>query len=135
MKEPRFFRALRVSLLCTAGAFVLVLIGLPGAGCAPTTQPPPEQGVTDVRIQGLAFSPQTVTIKQGESVRWTNNDFVLHTATSGNPGDADAGSIFDTGTILRSQSRTVQFNNTGDFVYFCRQHPTMMFNAHVIVTP
>jgi len=134
MKESRFLRASRASLLRRAGAFAMVLIGLSGAACTPPTEPPPEEGVTDVRMEGLAFSPQTVTIAQGESVRWTNYDFVLHTATSGNPGDADAGSDFDTGNVPRGQSRTVQFNETGDFVYFCRQHPTMMFNAHVIVT-
>ncbi len=86
-------------------------------------------------MKNLAFSPSQVTIKVGESVRWTNDDSVLHTATSGNPGDADAGSVFDTGVIAHGQSVKIQFNNAGDFVYFCRHHPTIMFGATVTVTP
>ncbi len=134
MKESRFFQARRVNLLRMAGAFAVVLIGLNGASCTPPTEPPPEEGITDVAMRNMAFSPSQVTIKVGERVRWTNNDFVLHTATSGAPGDADAGSDFDTGDIARGQSATVQFNNTGEFVYFCRRHPTTMFGAKVTVT-
>lgn len=135
MSRSFAFRTSRIGLPAMAVASALIGIGLPGAGCPGGGEPPPPgPGVTDVRMQNLAFSPATVTIKAGESVRWTNYDFVLHTATSGNPGDADAGSIFDTGNVPLGQSRTVQFNETGDFVYFCRHHPTTMRGARVIVT-
>ena len=32
------------------------------------------------------------------------------------------------------QSFTHQFNDVGEFVYFCQVHPTMMFGAKVTVT-
>ena len=35
-----------------------------------------------VNIQGMAFSPNTVTIQVGDSITWTNQDSFSHTATS-----------------------------------------------------
>jgi len=126
-------RSSRVRVACIVGTCMLVPAVLPGSGCQ-TAPPQQEEGVTDVAIQGFAFSPAEVTIKRGESIRWTNHDLVPHTATSGNPGDADAGGIFDTANLASGQSMTVPFNDTGEFVYFCRLHPTMMFGAKVTVT-
>jgi len=36
--------------------------------------------------------------------------------------------------VLAGQSATIQFNNVGEFVYFCRHHPTMMRGAKISVT-
>ena len=123
---------------CVRGGFllaasVMALAALTGSGCPGSTQQP-QAGVTDVTIRNVAYSSNHVTIKKGESVRWTNQDAIFHTATSGNPGDADAGSVFDTGDIAPGSSVTVTFDNVGEFTYFCRHHPTMMFGARVSVT-
>jgi plastocyanin len=104
---------------------------LVGCGTAPT--PEPEKGVTDVAMRNVDFSPAVVTIKQGETVRWTNRDIVPHTATSGNPGDGDAGSEFDSPFLGSGQSFRKQFDQTGEYVYYCRVHPDMMRDAKVIV--
>lgn len=121
--------------------------------CAPPASPPPTPTPTpgptatptpipgplgaEVSMQGVTYSPSTVTIKQGESVRWTNIETqpVVHTVTSGRPEDANAGSVFDSGLISQGQSFTFTFNTPGDYIYFCRPHFTMgMRDAHVIVT-
>ncbi len=115
-----------------SGAF-FVLAGLMASSC-PNMMPTPQAGVTDVKMQNMAFVPQNVTIKQGESVRWTNMDLVPHTATSGSPGDANAGSLWNSGNLSMGQSYTHKFNDVGEFVYFCQVHPTMMFGAKVTVT-
>lgn len=102
-----------------------------------TTPPPPDAGVTDVSIANFTFTPKTVTIKQGESVRWTNNQtgLVNHTTTSGNPGDQDAGSLWDSGPLAPGETFTHQFNDVGTFSYFCDIHEDMasMRDAKVIV--
>ena len=125
--------ARRIRSMLLLGLSACVFASLLGQACQPS-RPPPQEGITDVTIRNSAFSPNEVTISVGESVRWTNRDFVLHTATSGNPGDADAGSEFDTGDLSRGESSTIQFDQVGEFVYFCRYHPTMMNGAKVIVT-
>jgi plastocyanin len=86
----------------------------------------------DVNITGFAFAPATVTIKVGDSVKWTNNDVDIHTAT------ADGGS-FDTGVINRvatgppPTSATKTFNSAGTFPYHCNIHTSM--TGTVVVNP
>jgi plastocyanin len=77
-----------------------------------------------VDISGFAFSPQTVTVKVGDSVTWSNADAQSHTAT------ADDGS-FDTGTITSSTPKSVSFSTAGTFAYHCKIHPAM--TATVVV--
>lgn len=118
-----------VKTLALGGALALVgglLLGCPEA-------PEPQPGVTDVAMRNIAFDPAEVTIKKGESVRWTNLDLVPHTSTSGNPEDADAGTVWDSPQLGRAQSFTRRFDEAGAFVYFCRVHPTMMRDAKVTV--
>jgi plastocyanin len=71
-----------------------------------------------VSIANFAFVPNTVTVVVGDTVTWTNNDEVSHTAT------ADGGS-FDTGSIGNGASDSVTFNAAGTFAYHCSIHPTM----------
>ena len=72
--------------------------------------------------QAFTFSPSSITIQQGDIVRWTNNtSLVIHTTTSGiictpsglwNSGDMLPGAIF---------SR--QFNDApGTYNFFCIPH-------------
>jgi plastocyanin len=91
--------------------------------------------ITDVSIQNIAYSPSSITIPVGTTVRWTNNETanISHTVTSGNPGDADAGSLFD-GNLSSGESFTFTFEQAGTFIYFCRIHPAVMRDAMVIVT-
>ena len=76
----------------------------------------------DVTISGFAFSPGTVTVSVGDTVTWTNNDGVGHTAT---------GDDFDTGTISGGATASVTFDTAGTFAYHCSIHPQM--NGTVVV--
>jgi len=71
-----------------------------------------------VSIAGFAFDPATVTIQVGDSVTWTNEDSVAHTATAGDGS-------FDTGSIANGASDTVTFDSAGTFAYICSIHPQM----------
>ncbi len=59
-----------------------------------TPPPGPGANTANISITGSAFSPASLTVKTGTTVKWTNNDAITHTATS------DDGSTFDTGDIL-----------------------------------
>lgn len=82
----------------------------------------------DVTIAGFAFSPATVTVAVGDTVTWTNNDDVPHTATS----SSGVSPAFDTGNLSEGASGTVTFNTAGSFSYFCKIHPNM--TGTVVVT-
>jgi LPXTG-motif cell wall-anchored protein len=71
-----------------------------------------------VAIANFAFSPASVTIKVGDTITWTNNDAIPHTAT------ASDGS-FDTGTLKKGQSGSHTFATAGTFAYICSIHPNM----------
>lgn len=86
-----------------------------------------------VVMQNIACNPSTVTISAGQVVRWTNNDSVSHTVTSGTPGDANAGKDFDIGLIGNGVSKCIKFNAQGTYTYFCRPHSATMRDAQVIV--
>ena len=69
-----------------------------------------------VTIVDLAFAPRTATISEGDTVTWTNQDAVDHTAT---------GSGFDTEAMGTGESSTIAFETAGRFAYACAIHPTM----------
>ena len=77
-----------------------------------------------VTIADLAFAPRTVTIGEGDSVTWTNQDGVDHTAT---------GSGFDSEAMGPGESSTIAFETAGTFAYACAIHPAM--RGEVIVKP
>lgn len=91
--------------------------------------------IVDVEMINTAFSPETITIRVGQTVRWTNLDFLVHTVTSGSPGAMDAGSVFESGNLARNQLFSRTFTEPGDFIYFCEFHPFDMRDAHVVVEP
>lgn len=127
--RPRFTALTIIALALGAAA------ALRFTACVPLAAPAPQEGVTDVLMQNIAFVPNQVTIRAGQSVRWTNVDPVIHTTTSGNPGDPDVGSLWDSGNMNPGESFTHQFDEPGEFIYFCEVHPNIMRNARVIVEP
>ncbi len=100
------------------------------ASVAAATTPAPAAVTTVQMVEpqpaalSWGFSPDTVTVKVGDSIKWTNSATLQHTAT------ADDGS-FDTGLVDPGQGATVTFNNAGTFTYHCTPHPWM--KATVVV--
>jgi|SRR3954447_14288948 plastocyanin len=75
-----------------------------------------------------AYSMDPIKVKVGQTVEWTNKDTVQHTVTSGTPGSADSGKVFDSGlTNLINPGATFlhKFDVAGTFPYYCQLHPTM----------
>lgn len=87
----------------------------------------------EVSMQNIAFVPVSTTISAGQVVRWTNNDSEPHTVTSGNPGEAGAGSLFDSGTLASGATYCLRFNQVATVIYFCAVHPVQMRDASVVV--
>ena len=74
--------------------------------------------VHSVTIKGFVYSPASLKIKAGDTVRWTNKDGASHSAD-------DAGRKWKTGTIKRNKSAEVTFDAAGKFNYVCKFHPKM----------
>jgi plastocyanin len=104
----------------------------PAATDAPATPAPAEtpadatQGAeapaaaeVPVDIRDFAYSPNPIEIAAGDTVTWTNQDEVPHTATG---EDRD---VLQSGTISPGASFSQSFPEAGEFGYFCEFHPNM----------
>ncbi len=71
-----------------------------------------------VTIADFAFSPPMLTITAGDTVTWTNEDAVAHTATS-------TAGAFDSGDLAQGASFSFTFTTPGTYTYLCTPHPDM----------
>src|SRR6476661_10574053 len=90
-----------------------------------------------VSIVGTSFQPSTITVEAGDTVTWTTTQSIgqQHSVTSGKPGGADVGKVFDSGIGLQDNGQSFPFTFTtpGTYDYFCQVHPAQM-TGQVIVT-
>jgi spore coat protein A len=99
------------------------------AGITPTSQcATPTPTTAAVSIVNFAFNPQTTTITQGSSVRWTNTANRTHTSAS------DTG-VWNSGNIASGASFTRVFTTIGSFPFHCNIHPAMTGVINVIAAP
>ena len=102
---------MRVFMRTAALVLSLGLVAVLGAGTVAAA----DQAVT---ITGFAFAPPSVTVNEGDTVTWDNQDGMAHTATG-------SGGAFDTGNLADGASAAVTFDTAGTFAYACSIHPTM----------
>ena len=76
-------------------------------------------------LQAPFFSPNTVTIKAGETLTFDNVDEKLHTATSGNR-ETGPDRNFNSGLINPGEKITLTLDKLGTYPYFCKVHPRMV---------
>lgn len=77
-----------------------------------------------VTIANFAFSPQSLTVKVGTKVTWTNNDVATHTVTATNKA-------FDSGPLSNGKTFSFTFTKAGTYTYGCSIHTRMQ--ATIIV--
>jgi plastocyanin len=79
----------------------------------------PAAAEVPVDIRDFAYSPNPIEIAAGDTVTWTNQDEVPHTATG---EDRD---VLQSGTIAPGASFSQVFPDAGEFGFFCEFHPNM----------
>lgn len=90
----------------------------------------------DLTLQNVGnwYNPQQLTVNQGDTVTWVNDDTEPHTVTSGvgaglksvqtnERGTPDG--IFDSQFFGAGKSWSYTFKNAGTYSYFCTIHPWM----------
>ncbi len=80
---------------------------------------------TTIKIDNFTFSPVTVTVPVGSTVRWTNHDDIPHTVVS------DDKNSFKSKALDTDDSFSYTFTKPGTYLYFCSIHPKM--TAKVVV--
>ena len=98
-------------------------------GSTPTTE---DTETHDVEVGDNFFADASVVIDAGDTVEWTWVGVALHTVTSGEPGDIDAGDLFDSSPAKTSGSFQHTFSEPGTFQYFCSVHGPLMTGEVVV---
>ncbi len=79
-----------------------------------------------IDIDGFKFSPSSLTIKKGTTIKWTNKDNAPHTVTS------DSGNELSSQTLSNGQSYSHTFSAQGIYEYYCTFHTSMKGKITVI---
>ena len=72
----------------------------------------------EVKIDNFSFTPATITVPAGTTVRWTNRDDIPHTVV--NDDQKFASKALDT-----DDQYSYTFTKPGTYGYFCSIHPKM----------
>ncbi len=106
----RHVRIAAIASLCPLGAVV---------ACA---RPAPRAHA--VSIRNFAFVPAELTVARGDTVIWSNADFVPHSSTARN-------SAWDSSAIAANATWRFVARTAGRYEYYCTVHPNM--KATIIV--
>src|SRR5688572_26247148 len=98
-RSPRWLRSL------AALGFVLS-----AASCGRNAPPPP--ATHTVTIEAMRYTPETLTVRAGDTVVWVNKDMFPHTATA-------VSGAFDSGAIASDASWSQQMKTAGEYPYTC----------------
>jgi plastocyanin/FtsP/CotA-like multicopper oxidase with cupredoxin domain len=90
-----------------------------GGGSSPVPPPPAATTTRDVAITSTGFSPSSITIKAGDTVRWTNQDNTTHDAM------ADDHTAWGSPNLPQGKVWSHIFAQPGTFGYHCHIHPEM----------
>lgn len=74
-----------------------------------------------VDISKLAYLPPEITLHIGDTVQWTNHDFVAHTATTKSDATGEAWDLM----ILPGKTVEWKAKAVGSVQYYCKFHPNM----------
>lgn len=104
----------------------LMVLSLLYASCAPSPATTSVTSQTDttttgasgaaISIEGFAFNPQSVTIKAGTTVTWTNNDAAGHDVKSDD---------FASPIMAKGETFSFKYETAGTYEYICGVHPSM----------
>jgi plastocyanin len=80
----------------------------------------------EVNITSRGFSPQTVSIKKGQAVSWTNKTFIKHQVTSdAQPTSNGSAGFKGQGALLQTDLFLVTFKTSGTFTYHDELNPSL----------
>ena len=108
----------RASLVFAGVLLAVAVLALAGG-------PPPTEAATQAVSMGdNFFGPDALTVAVGDTVTWSNDGAVPHTAT--------AQGAFDTDILMSGESFSYTFSSAGTFDYICLVHPGVMTGSIVV---
>lgn len=103
-----------LALVCAGALLPSVVVFAAGAAADAGAARPATHRVV---IDGLKYEPETLTVRRGDTIVWTNKDPFPHTVT--------ALGKFDSRDIAANGSWKYVARTAGEFAYICTLHPNM----------
>ena len=104
------------------------VVSLPGVG---DLVPGERDSIATVDQKELSFIPHVLVIEVGTTVRFLNNDVVLHNIFS----PSRVGDQFNLGTYQKGVEKFLKFDKPGEIILLCNVHPEMEAYILVVDTP
>jgi len=96
----------------------LIIISLFLVACAQQAQQPAGAADVTVTIKDFKFIPDTINVKVGQTIKWTNEDSAIHTVEAANKA-------FTSKELYQGDSFTWTADKQGAYEYICGLHPNM----------
>jgi plastocyanin len=103
---------------------LVAAIAVLAAGCGGAGESKPVATTEVTMVKSYRFDPETIEIRAGQTVTWTNDDNFTHTVEVEGQGDHK---------VERGDSVSITFDEPGTFDYVCTLHSHDM-RGTVIVT-
>jgi plastocyanin len=88
---------------------------------SPSSSSPIQSGVVPIAYRNIAIDPDTLRVKVGSTIKWTNYDSIEHNVT--NDG---GGTKFASGNFGEGKTFEVKVTKPGIIHYRCTIHPASM---------
>jgi plastocyanin len=88
---------------------------------SPSSSAPVQGGVVQIAYRNIAIAPDTVKVKVGSTIKWTNYDSVEHNVTS-----KGGVATFHSKNLGEGESFEIKATKPGIIHYECTIHPTTM---------
>ena len=108
--------ACRISLIAALIVWLVAVGSSPKSFAATPDEKSPSEAA--VKIDNFSFSPATITVPAGTTIRWTNRDDIPHNVVSDEK-------TFKSKVLDTDQEFTFTFSKPGTYSYFCSIHPHM----------
>jgi len=118
MLEMRYGNKMQTFALTIALVLSVILMAMPSVSAEDH-----DISITD----DMKFNPEDLTINIGDTVTWTNNDGMGHTATS-----TDEPASFDSENIAAGATWSFTFTEAGTYDYKCNYHSAMTATITVV---
>ena len=103
----------------TAALLILGVAAAAAKGPSKGDKAPAKSDVVEVNIKKLTLIPETVTIKVGQTVRWTNNDDRDYLLVARDQS-------FKSPNLRPKEKFEHKFTKAGTFEYSCALHPRLI---------
>ena len=106
-----------------------LVAGIAAAAVVWLVAAPAQAAQKDVSMHNTSFDPNKITISEGDTIKWTNNDLVTHTVHSDEVAELNSADLGPTATY----TFTFGPHTAGTYNYYCTIHGKNVMSGQIVV--